>query len=197
MARTPLGARPQPHTRTALFSYIAARLSGVPATGFDNFFETLGVAVRSDGAQRAARRVRHQPALKRRAGRATADRDTPTPAEQVAFREWLLIDERRLDLELALVTFPGDGRHQGGLIRALAGTAGVRQVIETAHKRDVIAIVVFSGPEQRRELQASLEELAERRIWDDILFETHEPAINTWRALSRRAAEEEDLAARG
>jgi hypothetical protein len=111
------------------------------------------------------------------------------------FRDWLLIDELQLELELALITFPGTGRSQGELIDALRYMPGVRQIIETEHARDVLAIVIFAGPRQRRELRARLSELSDQLIWDNILQETHEPAAITWRALALQAAADERLRA--
>jgi hypothetical protein len=71
----------------------------------------------------------------------------------------------------------------------------VRHLIDTSHTRDVVAFVVFDGSRERRDLRARLEELAERMIWEDILHETHEPAVQTWRHLARVAAASEDLLA--
>lgn len=117
----------------------------------------------------------------------------PSPAARGCFREWLLIDELRLSLEVALVRFPGAGSRQGELLAGLAATVGVRHVVETGHRRDVYAFVVFDGVQQRRELRARLEEFTKALEWDDVLFETHEPSIEMWRDLAHRAAETESL----
>lgn len=195
MPRTAVGTRPQPDCRTALYAYFAARLAGIPARSFDEYFEALGLLVRQDGVARAVRGLKYEPSTRLRAGRHTSARVGTVRPEQAAFREWLLIHELRLDLEVAVVRFPGNGARQGDLIRALTDLPGVRHIIETAGVRDVLAIVVFSGPRERRDLQACLEEIAPRREWDDVLFETQEPTVRMWEALARRAAEAEDLLA--
>ena len=195
VARTAVGTRPQRESRTALYAYFAARLAGIPSHAFDAYFKGLGLRVRSDGAKRACRGLKYVPPTKRRAGRSTAKRVGAVELDQAVFRDWLLVHELRLDLEVALVKFPGIGAHQGNLIRVLGQVAGVRHIIETAHVRDVFAIVVFSGPRERRELQARLEEVGERREWDDVLFETQEPTSRMWEDLARRAAATEDLLA--
>lgn len=193
MARTPVGTQPQPLTRTALYAYFAAQLAGIPIRSFNDLFDRWGLAIRQDGATRAASLRKQQSPTKVAPGRRPARRQTPRL--DPVFREWLLIDEPRLGLELALLTFPGDGRRQTDLLEALRQTAGVRQIIETARKRDVVAIVLFAGPRERRDLRARLEEISHQIIWDDVISETHEPAPHTWRALALTAAAEEDLLA--
>jgi hypothetical protein len=192
MARTTRGTKRQAESRTALFAYVAAKLAGLPTRLFDDTFKRWGLAVRQDSALRAASPAKSHPATKLRPGR-TARSATPARAASGSFREWLLVDELRLDLEVALIRFPGGGSRQDELLEGLATTAGVRQVVETARVRDVYAFVVFEGAQRRRELRARLEELAHALEWDDILFETHEPSIEMWRDLAYRAAEAEDL----
>jgi hypothetical protein len=195
MARTPRGTLPQPQARTALFAYFAARLEGVPTGDYDTFFNDLKLAVRQAGALRAMRPLKYQPPAKQRAGRHTKDRRSAATAERAVFRDWLLIEEAKLDLEVALVRFPGDGSAQAELLAALRRVAGVRHIIETQRQRDLLALVVFQGVQRRRELRARLEEIAPRIEWDDVLFETQEPTRLLWKDLARRAAVEEELSA--
>src|SRR2546423_544042 len=75
------------------------------------------------GALRAMRPYKSQPPAKQRAGRHTRDRGSATSAERAVFREWLLIAEAKLDLEVALLRFPGDGSHQADLLAALRRVA--------------------------------------------------------------------------
>jgi len=194
MARTPLGPHPQPATRTALFAYFAARLASVPVRGFGEFFDRLGLVVGADGAQRAAAAVRYRSPWKRRAGRRGRAPSEP-PSVPPAFREWLLIDELRLDLDLHLVRFPGRGSRQTELLRTLRQLAGVRQVMETADDRAIFAVVITAGAGARRDLRARLEEVTDRMYWHEILFETHEPTMGTWEALAREAALDDGLVA--
>jgi hypothetical protein len=178
-----------------LFAYFAARLTGIPTHGFDAVFNSWGLAVRQDGAVRAASEAKHRSTAKQRPGRKGASSRAPTTTATTisAFREWLLIDELKLGLEVAIVTFPGDGAQQVELLNALRQTAGVRHIIETQRDRSIMAIVVFADAEHRRHLRAQFEELAERLYWDDVLYETQEPSILMWRDLAHRAATVEGL----
>jgi hypothetical protein len=192
MARTARGILRQAESRTALFAYFAARMAGYVTHAFDDIFRTWGLPIRGDSALRAASRSKWHPPTKSRPGRKAAAGATQ-PEQAASFREWLLVDELRLDLEVALIQFPGRGSRQGDLLDGLRRTAGVRHIIETSRTRDVYAFAVFGGPQGRRELRARLEELATEMTWDDVLWETQEPAVETWRALARDAAEAEGL----
>ena len=121
MPRTALGVRPQPETSTALFAYFSARLAGVPAREYDEYFEKLGIQVKGDSAVRAASSAKLASAEKKRPGRSRKE-GTERPPSLNAFRDWLLVDELRLQLSVALVTFPGSGRRQTDLIAALERT---------------------------------------------------------------------------
>jgi hypothetical protein len=104
------------------------------------------------------------------------------------------VNEERLGVERALVRFPGKGRRQGALIAALKTCPGVRQVIELSAAGDVLAILLFRGPGDRKAVRSALEEMDRPMYWDDVVLEDHEPAISTWQRLLRRAAEDEGLA---
>ena len=116
---------------------------------------------------RAMRPHRHQSPEKGRAGR-KSDTIEIRSSQRATFPEWLLIDELALGLEVARVRFPGDGSHQHELLDP-ERTPGVRHIIDTAHTRDVYAVLLFQGPRGRRELRARLEELAEAFFWNDAL----------------------------
>lgn len=190
MARTPVGKVNKDVSRTALYAYIAARLHGVRTADQDQFFRTqLGVLVGQKSAARAATRVR---------GSSRSGEGRGRPAKRGrrrkhVLRDWLLVDENELGLELALVRFPGSGRRQKELVEALGKLVGVRQIIETERSGDVLAIVMFSGLDVRRDLRARLEELSDRLFWDNVLSESHQPALATWRALATKAAVAEHL----
>jgi hypothetical protein len=190
MARPPVGTVRQSSSRTALFAYITARLHGSPPRDHDEFFrQEIGVAIGRDGAERAARPHRFESPRKKTRG---------TPAGPVtrvdgALRDWLLVDEQRLGLETALIRFPGDGRKQTELLDILKALPGIRQVVETAPRREIVVIAVFRDAQARRDLRAQLEEVAGRILWEEILEETHTPALATWAALARGAAVTEQL----
>lgn len=196
MARTPVGTVPQRQSRTALFSYIAGRLAGVCVTDQARFYEVeLRVRIGRDGAEHAAGLRRHPQPGKRARGPAPAQPQPVVRPEDAALREWLLVEEHKLDLDSAMIRFPGSGRRQSDLLRGLDGVHGVRQVIELSEQRDVLAIVIFDGRDDRRRLRAELEELAWSMIWEDIESESHDPATATWKHLARHAAGGEGLLA--
>ncbi|HAL27646.1 MAG TPA: hypothetical protein DCP25_13065 [Chloroflexi bacterium] len=189
MPRHSVGGVAQSNSRTALFAYIAARLHGCPVRGHDAFFsDELGVIASRTGAEKAARPYRDVSERKLPRGTAAVG---PTRREPV-LRDWLLIDEQRLDLETVLLRFPGDGRRQSDLLAMLNHLPGIRQVIETASRREVVAIAVFRDAQTKRRLRAALEEVAEHIIWEEVLTESHEPALRTWQVLTRAEAADEN-----
>lgn len=176
MPRPPDGITAKDQSRTALFAYIAARLHGRQAKADeDRFFREHKLNVSSAAAQKAARRSRDQHGAS-------------------LMTKWLLIDEPRLDLDVALLRFAGDGRRQSGLVETLASLAGLRQVIEIAGTFDVLAIAVFDGRIERRHLQARVQEITGLDpAWFDVERETWAPSRATWSGLAVRAAEQDQL----
>jgi hypothetical protein len=112
------------------------------------------------------------------------------------FREWVWVEESRLDLHTALVRLAGTGRPEDDLKARLGLIPGVRQVIDLATRRDLVVVVVFDGRRDRQRLRAQLEELDRELTWEEVEGETWEPTKQTWRALAKRAAREERLVAR-
>ena len=172
-----------------LAAYVAARLEGVPARRHGEYFaERLGIAVSGQQAERAARPVRSSSPWKGQRGRPGARRAKSVPA----LEDWLLVDEQRLGLEKSVVTIRGDGRGDADLVRRLAGIAGVRQVIELAHRRDLSVVAVTRDADERLRLRALISELTSRPVyWDEVLYETHAPARHTWARLARGLAVEQ------
>jgi hypothetical protein len=176
--------------RTALYGYIAARLAGVPQRSLSTYLTSeLGLKLSGSAVERAARPRRESLSRKRPRGRAEVEVTRTNPA----IREWLRVDPIRLGLDASLVSFPGVGKRQAAVLEALLSTAGVLQVLETGHKRDVLAIVVSEDAEARRLLRAKLAEYAEAAVWDELLLDTQEPAVKTWMVLARNAGEDEGL----
>jgi hypothetical protein len=103
------------------------------------------------------------------------------------------VDVIRLGLELSLVRFPGDGQRQAELLSFLKGLPGVVRVIETAHARDLVALLVTSDASSRRALRARIEEFSRRAIWDEVTLDSHDPEPATWRTLVQAAAALEGL----
>jgi hypothetical protein len=173
MTRTPVGTRPQPEAASAVAAHIASRLAGLgSARGVRDAWlrDELQVRLRSNGLDRAAARVR----------------DAITP--------WLLVVERGVleALDTAFVVFPGAGRARPGLIAALRSTQALRQLLVTRSRRDVICVLLFERQE-RDELFATIEELGESFVWDEILDEDRRVEVDVWVALTRRMAAREGL----
>lgn len=174
MARPPVGTRPQPLSTAAAAAHIASRLSGIGTSrqARDSWLQgELGLKLGSNGLDRAAQRVR------------------PGTVP------WLLVDEPSLDMDLerALVVFPGEGRRRPDLIAWLRALGAARQILVTRSRRDVLCILVYRAFERER-LFAAVEALEESFLWDDILEEDRRLERHMWTALAQRAAREELLA---
>jgi hypothetical protein len=176
MARTPEGNVKKEESDTALYSYVASRVERVSGKEKkDRFLRTdLGVAVAHNAIEKRVSGVR---------ARLSID----------PFETTFQVDEAALGLHRILLHFPGDGASQSDLQDALESTPGIRQILEGGHARDLWAVAVVRNDEDRALLRAALSELTDRFIWDEVLFETHRPAAQTWRELARRAAEDERL----
>jgi len=173
MTRPPVGLRPQADSRTAVAANVASRLAGTGSsrTARDTWLQRdLGVKLRSNGLDRAAQRSRR------------------------AIRSWLLVDEPRLaiDLEKAVLIFPGSGARRPTLENFLRTSGVARQLVITRSRRDVICIVVYAVGE-RDQIFHEIEELDEPFTWDDILNEDRGLERRLWIELARRLARQERL----
>ena len=176
MPRPPDGTTSKERTRTALFAYIAARLHGRQAKADeDALFGQLGLNVSSTAAQNAARHHRQSFA-------------------RPALRKWLLIDEPRLDLDVAVLRFEGCGHRQQGLVETLNEMPGLRQILELSGSFEVLAVAIFDGRVARGDLKARVQEATGLDpAWFDIERESWAPSTATWAALAQRAADKEGL----
>jgi len=196
MARPPVGNVPQAQSRTALFAYIAGKLAGVPVAGLAAFYTNeLRVNIGREGAEHAAAARRHAVPGKRRRGPTPATTEPPPRPEDAALREWLLVEEHKLDLFTALVRVRGiDGETPGDLLKRVQEIRGVRQVFELSEHWEIVTVVVYEGRLDRERLKTELQELAIVQSFEDIGTETHQPALATWKYLARRAAAAEGFA---
>lgn len=157
---------------TALAAYVASRLAGVGSDRRerDAWFNALGLALRSNGVDRAAPRLGG------------------------AARPWLLVDEPALGigLEKALVTFPGAGRRRPRLVEALARWGVARQIVVTRSRRDVVCVLLYREKEHDA-LFSAIEGLGEAFISEELLEEDRGLEASTWAALARRCAADELL----
>jgi hypothetical protein len=168
-----VGTRAQSLSAAAAAAHIASRLSGIGTSRQerDSWLKgNLGLKLRSNGLDRAAQQVR------------------------TGTMPWLLVDEPMLslDLERALVVFPGSGSRRPKLIARLEGLGTARQILVTRSRRDVLCILVYRTFE-REGLFAAAETLGEAFLWDEVLEEDRRLEGSMWTALAQRAAGEESL----
>ena len=191
MTPPPVGKHTPRATRTPVYAYVAARLRHVPNRAQTAYFrDKLRISLSQQQAERAAGPIRLSPPRKGQRGRAGERRAKAAPA----LEEWVLVNERRLGLEKWLVRIEGDGRGAPDLLRRLRRLAGVRQIVETGHRRDIYVLLLSRDHGERLDLRARLEELTDRAmVWDEVLSESHHVAALTWEALAKRTAAEEGL----
>lgn len=201
MARPSDGIARKDRSRTALFAFITARLHDVAAgDGERELFAAIGVNVSPSAAGKAATAVRSPPGEDAHgeasdAGQSAADDSGPDVSAPPALRKWLILDEPRLDLDVALLRFDGKGERHRALVSALTSIAGIRQVIEVAGSFEVIAIAVFDGAQARLHLKSLVQERTGLDpAWFDVESESWAGSLPTWRALTRRAAQSDGLA---
>ena len=100
-------------------------------------------------------------------------------------------DATKLDLNLAVVVFPGYERPE--TVRDLLRTTpGALRVYE-GWDRTLIAVVVYDGSRERLRLQTLLEEHEPRLQWIEVRAVDDTPAPRTWEELAVRIAESESL----
>jgi hypothetical protein len=173
MTRPPVGLGPQAASRTAVAAHVASRLAGTGSSrsSRDTWLQKdLRVKLRSNGLDRAAQRTRP------------------------AIRPWLLVDEPRLDIDLekAMLIFPGSGVRRPTLVGQLRASGVIRQLLITRSRRDVICIAVYRSGERDQVFQA-IEAFGESFIWEDVLDEDRGLERRMWAELARRLARDERL----
>ena len=175
MPRPSAGTVAQALSETALAAHVASRLVGRLSDRVvrDDWLEReLGMKLRSNGVERAARRA------------------------QAATSPSVLVDERRLPLglEKACVRFPGRSRPRPRLVARLRALGVVRQLIVTRHRRDLVCVLVYRSAE-RDAVRAQLEALGQPLVWEEIAEEDRELERAVWIAMARRLAAAEGLLA--
>jgi hypothetical protein len=177
MSRTPVGTTQQARSDTALFAHIAWQLEGGRTNRVAEMGRTLGIGVGENAIRKAPN---------------AASRLEP-PNTRIALRRWCLIDLEALDFFEALVKLrlaaPQDASYRG-----LAEVAGVTHLLRTGPAR-ALAIVIYERRSDEQALRAGLAEFARIVSWEVLESHDETPAIVTWRALARRAAEREGLLA--
>jgi hypothetical protein len=177
MSRTPVGTTQQARSDTALFAHIAWQLEGGRTDRVAEMGRTLGIAA-GDNAIRKAPNA---------AGR------LERPNGRTALRRWCLVDLEALDFFEALVELRLAASYDAGY-RGLAGVAGVTHLLRTGTAR-ALAIVIYERRFDEQALRVGLAEFARIVRWEVLENHDETPAVGTWRALARRAAEREGLLA--
>jgi hypothetical protein len=175
-------------SRTAVLGYLAAAAAGqrLDRSSATDWFNQHGLAIRDRGL-RDALTLR----LRRQGERPQAGND---PAEQGWVRENLDFDATKLDLDLALVVFPGQ-EQPNRLMDVLRSTDRVIRVYN-GYERDVVALIVYDGARERRQLQTLLEEHEPQLRWIVVRDVDDHPAARTWLSLCQRVAAQELLLTR-
>lgn len=170
MPRRPVGTRSQDKSLAAVAAFIASRLAGIGASERDAWLNESQLAVGRNGLERAGAHA------------------------STAVRPWLLVDEQLLNLELekALVLFPGPGRARPALLRSLRATGAVRQLFVMRSRRDVICVLVFEKVD-KDDLFAAIESIGESFAWEELIEDDRTVEAEMWAVLMSRAAQREDL----
>jgi len=175
MSRTPVGTTQQPRSDTALFAHVAWRLEGGRTDRIAEMGRTLGIAVGDNAIRKApstAARLEHGDG-------------------RIALRQWYLVDLQALDFFEALVELQLAQRHDSAY-RGLAGVAGVTHLLRAGTER-ILALVIYERQSDEQALRARLGEFAKIVRWEVLEDHDETPAVGTWRALARQAAERERL----
>jgi hypothetical protein len=166
-------------SRAAAYAHFAARLHGWKYEEYDRrFARDLGVAFRESEARSSARALRQQ------------------LAPRAVYQNWLLIDEDALGLETVLIWFPPSDEDRSDLVNTLRSTEGIRQIVQGESTGAIAALALVRDRRERQDLRARIRDFAPDGFsFEPVLFETHEPALRTWRGIAHReAADEAQLA---
>jgi hypothetical protein len=176
MARRPVGTRAQPRSDTALFAHIAYRLEGMATSEIGPYAtEVLHIKAGENAIRKAP---------------ATSSRLQDVASPDAALRPWLNVDADALDFFTAVVRLRcrRHGRYAG-----IDKVPGVTQLFRLEASDELLAVVLYERRSDQIRLRARLGELAEIITWEIVARQTLNPAITTWRALARDAAEREGL----
>jgi hypothetical protein len=187
------GAVRKDRSVSAARAYIAGRLAGQLDQSF--LADDLGVALNMSAVNRAAGQSHWRPPNYKPRGQAAG---RPPASSGTAIRDWLAIRASELQLGVGLVAFPVAGAQaQRQLYRDLQAVAGVVQLLRAGDGRDrqVLALVLTDGEDERRRLRSALDEFADNWKWAEVDEETVEPAVQTWRHLAVVAARRDGLLA--
>lgn len=172
-------------------SWIAARLAGVgskdvPTWALENGLPTASLAT----FERAVGPIRASSPLKSDRGRPGKRR----PKDAPRIWDWILVDERALDIDKVVLRISNDGTRRDELREQLGSLEGVRQVIECGSDRELIVVGLVRGRAEASELRARIEALSSDRAvrMDYVDWEDSSGAKATWAWLARPRTEGSD-----
>lgn len=178
MARRAVGTRPQPESDTALFAHVAYRLEGRTTAEIASYAsEVLRIKTGENAIRKAP---------------ATSARLSERAEPERAVRPWVRVDLAAFDLFSALVRVRSS---HPGVYHGIDQITGVVQVLRLEAVGDIVALVVYERRSEQVRIRARLEELGEVVSWEVIADQTEDPAVETWQALTRQAADREGLRA--
>jgi hypothetical protein len=196
VGRPRVGLKRKEQSATALRAYVAGQLHGRADQAF--FTRELEVALSTTAVRRAATARQWHPPTYQRPGRESTAATPPWP--DAAVRGWVAIQPANMRLGAALITTPVvNARSQASIYRGVQRLNGVVHAwaCGDGDRRKVVAVALIDGEHDRRRLRAQLDDVAAGWQWDDVDHETIEPALRTWRHLTRVAAQAEGLELRG
>lgn len=166
-----------------MLGFLAAAAASVPLDrpSVLAWLKERGVTIGDKGLRRAL-----ELRLRRHAEGVPSDQD---PAEVDWVRETLGFDATKLDLDLALVTFPASDR-TAELRDVLRQSERMLRVYE-GYDRDLTAVIVHDGAKERQRLQALFEEHEPNLRWIVLRRVDESSAPRTWLSLARDVAEKE------
>jgi hypothetical protein len=177
--------------RPSVYGWIAGRLHEVKTNGPD-LSEWIKAQVGHEVSTSTLYRLL---AVARRdsppQGPDTVRRARRDPREPLV-KDWFLVDEHALELQLILYRLPNDGMPQPDLLTALDTLKGIRQVIEATSVREVFVVAIVQNMDEARDLRARIEEIAPGRsvVMDTIESESWSASPLTWLDLAQKAAKD-------
>jgi hypothetical protein len=196
VGRPNVGLKRKDKSATALRAYVAGQVHG--RTDQDFLTGELEVVLNTTAVRRAATSAQWRTPAYKRPGRKST---TAAPSwADAAVRGWVAVQPANMKLGAALITIPVvNARAQTIIYRGLQRLNGVIHAwaCGDGERRKVVAVALIDGEDDRRRLRAQLDDVAADWQWDDVDHETVEPALRTWRHLTRIAAQAEGLELRG
>lgn len=195
VGRPAMGAVAKERSTTATRAYVAARLA---QTTDAQFLDSLGVALNSSAVSRAGRAILWHPPDYKPRGRVAHTGPRTVKAGKPALRDWLAVNADALDLRAFIIQLAFESRaKQMTAYRKLQSIVGIVHVMtlssdENEHRR-LMAMALTDDDADRERLANELRRLSPDWSWREVEEETLQPALPTWKSLTKAAAQREGL----